>query len=58
MNTAPKLTLQTRVTTAVVALVATFAVLHSLDALSGHYVKQEVAAAQFASNAHGTSHHA
>jgi len=57
MNTAPKLTLQTRVTTAVVALVATFAVLHSLDALSGHYVKQQ-AAAQLASNSHGTSHHA
>ena len=57
MNTAPKLTLQTRVTTAVVALVATFAVLHSLDAVSGHYVKQ-AGVAQFASNSHGASRHA
>jgi len=57
MNTAPTLSLQTRVTTAVVALFATFAVLHSLDALSGHYVKQEVTA-QLASNGHGASRHA
>ncbi len=55
MNTAPKLSISVRIATAAIALAATFATAHSLDALSTHYVQQ--GAAQLAANAHtGTQH--
>ncbi|MBV8658835.1 MAG: hypothetical protein JO142_13505 [Burkholderiales bacterium] len=56
MNTAPKLSISVRIATAAVALVATIATVHSVDALSSHYVQQ--GAAQLAANAHASTQHA
>ncbi|MBV8660168.1 MAG: hypothetical protein JO142_20295 [Burkholderiales bacterium] len=49
MNNAPKLNIQVRAGTAIIALFATFAVLHSVDAMSAHYVKQASATQMVAS---------
>jgi len=40
MNNAPKLDIKIRIGTAFVALAATFAVMHSVNALSAHYVNE------------------
>ncbi len=40
MNNAPKLNIQVRISTAIIALVATLAVVHSVNAMSAHYVRE------------------
>jgi hypothetical protein len=57
MNTAPKLPLSVRFATALVAVVATFAVTHGLDSMSARYM-QQTAASIAAANTHSTMQHA